>query len=136
MNKISFKILTPSSTIFDESVDRINLPSANGEIGILPDHTNLVTQIVPGELTILNNSKTSHFALGSGLLTVSNNQAILLTDLAEASHEIDEKAVLEAKKRAEEKLENTLSEEEYATTLAALEKSLAQLKVKRRHHEK
>ena len=54
--------------------------------------------------------------------------------LAEKPEEIDEKAVEEAKKRAEAALEQTLTDEEYAVSLATVEKALAQLKVKRRHH--
>jgi F-type H+-transporting ATPase subunit epsilon len=56
-----------------------------------------------------------------------------MTDLAESAASIDERAVEQAKKRAEEALEQKLGDEEYAETLAILEKSLAQLKVKRRH---
>lgn len=134
MTKISLSILTPTQTILDTEVDKIVLPSKTGEIGILPHHADLVTRLLPGELTISSNGKTTHYALGDGLLSVSNNKVTLLTDLAQTSAEIDEKAVLEAKKRAEDALQNNLSEEEYATTLAVIEKSLAQLKIKRRHH--
>lgn len=135
MTKIALSILTPTQTIYDAEVDKIVLPSTSGEIGILPNHANLVTRILPGELTITINGKNTHYALGDGLLTVSNNQVTLLTDLAQTSSEIDEKAVLEAKKRAEEALSHKLSSEEYATTFAVLQKTLAQLKVKRRHHQ-
>lgn len=132
--KISFQILTPSKTVYDEQVDKIVLQSSTGEIGILPDHADLITKIIPGELKITIGGKETNFALGEGLLTVSANKAVLLTDLAKTSSEIDEKAVLEAKKRAEEALSTKLSEQEYATTLAILDKSIAQLRVKRRHH--
>jgi F-type H+-transporting ATPase subunit epsilon len=94
----------------------------------------LIPKISPGELKITIGGKETNFALGEGLLTVSANKAVLLTDLAKTSSEIDEKAVLEAKKRAEEALSTKLSEQEYATTLAILDKSIAQLRVKRRHH--
>lgn len=134
--KISFQILTPSKTVYDEQVDKIVLQSSTGEIGILPDHADLITRIIPGELKITIGGKETNFALGEGLLTVSANKAVLLTDLAKTSSEIDEKAVLEAKKRAEEALSTKLSEQEYATTLAILDKSIAQLRVKRRHHER
>lgn len=132
--KISFKILTPSKTVYDEQVDKIVLQSSTGEIGILPDHADLITKIIPGELKVTIGGKETSFALGEGLLTVSSNSVTLLTDLAKTSSEIDEKAVLEAKKRAEEALSTKLSEQEYATTLAILDKSIAQLRVKRRHH--
>lgn len=136
MSKISFKILTPTKSIFDEQVDKIVLQSETGELGILPDHVDLIIKTIPGELKVTISGKESHFALGDGLLAVANNNVVLLTDLAETSAEINEKAVLEAKKRAEEALEDKLSVEEYATTMAIIQKSLVQLRVKRRHHER
>ncbi|MDP3758213.1 MAG: ATP synthase delta/epsilon chain alpha-helix domain-containing protein, partial [Candidatus Daviesbacteria bacterium] len=62
-----------------------------------------------------------------------DNILTVMTDLATLAEDIDERAVEEAKKRAEQALEQSLSDEEYAETMANLEKSLAQLRVKRRH---
>jgi len=67
------------------------------------------------------------------LIQVSNNTLTILTDLAVDERQIDEKAVEQAKVRAEKALEDKLSDEEYAETLAILERSLTQLKIKRRH---
>jgi F-type H+-transporting ATPase subunit epsilon len=64
---------------------------------------------------------------------MADNTLTIMTDLAAYEKDIDERAVEEAKKRAEEALEQKLSDEEYAETLAVLEKSLAQLRIKRRH---
>ncbi|HCB22909.1 TPA: ATP synthase F1 subunit epsilon, partial [Candidatus Daviesbacteria bacterium] len=70
---------------------------------------------------------------GDGFLQMSDNTLTVMTDLATYEQDIDERAVEEAKKRAEQALEQKLSGEEYAETLAILEKSLAQLRIKRRH---
>ena len=72
-------------------------------------------------------------ATGEGILQMQENVITILADLAEEASLIDEKAAEEARKRAEEALEEKLSAEEYAETLAILEKSLAKLRVKRRH---
>lgn len=134
MATLHLKIVTPEKEIFDSEVDMVTASTSNGEIGILPHHANLMAQIIPGELKIRNGENITHMATGSGLLQMVNNTLIIATDLAERAEDINEKVVEEAKARAQEALEQTLSDEEYAISLATLEKSLAQLKVKRRHH--
>lgn len=111
----------------------VTLPSSEGELGILPYHVNLMAKIVPGELRIKKGDKTDVLATGGGFLQMVDNTLTVMTDLAVEEQEIDEKVVEEAKKRAEQALSDKLSDEEYAETVAILEKSLAQLKVKRRH---
>lgn len=133
MADLHLKIVTPEQQIRDEMVDQVNVTTTQGELGILPHHADLISKIVPGELKIKKGSKTEYFATGEGFLQITNNVLTIMTDLAESASEIDEKAVETAKKWAEEALEQKLGDEEYAETLAILEKSLAQLKVKRRH---
>lgn len=134
MNTLHVKIVTPESLVYEEDVEEVILPTQGGEIGILPHHANLMAQIVAGELRIKKNGKEISMATGGGLLQMTDNTLSLITDLAEKAEDINEKSAEEARKRAEDALSQTLSDEEYASTLATLEKSLAKLKVKRRHH--
>lgn len=133
MSQLQLKIVTPEKLVLDESVDMVTLPSSEGELGILPHHANLMARIVPGELRIKKGGKTDTMAVGGGFLQMANNTLTIMTDLATYAEDIDERAVEEAKKRAEAALQQKLTDEEYAETLATLEKSLAQLKIKRRH---
>ncbi|MBI2021724.1 ATP synthase F1 subunit epsilon [Candidatus Daviesbacteria bacterium] len=133
MADLHLKLVTPEKEIFDETVDQVNISTEQGEIGILPHHANLLAKVVPGELRIKKGGKVDVLAVGEGFLQVSNNILTVMADLAEKAEEIDERAAEEAKKRAEAALEQKLSGEEYAETLAILEKSLARLRVKRRH---
>lgn len=133
MAQINLKIVTPEEEVFSETVDQVNVSTSNGEIGILPGHAALMSKVLPGELKIKKGGKISYLAVGEGFLQIADNTVTILADLAEHASEIDERAVEAAKKRAEEALSQKLSGEEYAETLAMLEKSLAQLKVKRRH---
>lgn len=133
MAQLHLKIVTPEKLIFDEEVTQVNVSTEQGQIGILPNHANLMAKLVPGELIIKKDGKQDSLAIGGGFLQVSDNALTVMTDLATFEQDIDEKAQEEAKKRAEQALEQTLSDEEYAETLAALEKSLAQLRIKRRH---
>lgn len=131
--QLRLKIVTPEKLIYDSEVSGVNVSTELGQIGILPHHANLMAKLTPGELIIKKNGKTEVMAIGDGFLQVSQNTATVMTDLATYAVDIDEKAVEEARKRAEQALEQTLSDEEYAETLANLEKSLVQLRVKRRH---
>lgn len=133
MNQLLLKVVTPEKEILDEMVDQVNVTTSEGEIGILPNHTALMAKIKPGELRVKIGSKVEVMAVGEGFLQLAGNILTIMTDLAINEAEINEKAVEEAKKRAEQALEQKLSDEEYAETFAALEKSLAQLRVKRRH---
>lgn len=133
MAQLHLKIVTPEKLIFDEEVSQVNVSTEEGEIGILPNHANLMAKLEPGELVIKKGGKVDSMAIGDGFLQVADNTLTVMTDLATLATDIDERAVEEAKKRAEQALTQTLSDEEYAETLANLEKSLAQLRVKRRH---
>lgn len=133
MSQLYLKIVTPEKEIFDGEVEAVNVETAEGEIGILPHHANLMAQIIPGELRIKQGGKETRMATGSGLLQMADNNLVIATDLAERAEDIDVGVVEEAKARAQAALEQTLTDEEYATVLATLEKALAQLKVKRRH---
>lgn len=133
MAELNLKIVTPEKEIFSDTVDQVNVSTEEGEIGILPHHTALMARLEPGELRIKKSGKVTSMAVGDGFLQVSKNELTIMTDMAEDAASIDEKAVELAKKRAEEALSQKLSNEEYAETLAVLEKSLAKLRVKRRH---
>lgn len=130
---LHLKIVTPEKEIYNEPVEMVTLTSEQGELGILPGHANLMAKLQPGELRIKNKGKEEILATGDGFIQMNDNTLTILTDLAVDESSIDEKAVEDAKKRAETALAEKLSDEEYAETLAILEKTLAQLRVKRRH---
>ena len=132
MADLSIKIVTPEQIVYEGEADQVNVSTTRGELGILPHHASLMAKLLPGELRIRKSGKTSYFAIGEGFLQIEDNKLTVMTDLAKDADDIDEKAVEAAKKRAQETLELKLGDEEYAETMAALEKSLAQLKVKRR----
>lgn len=136
MSQLHLKVVTPEKSIFEDEVEMVSVKTTDGEIGILPHHINLMAQVVPGEMRIKKGNEVIHMAVGSGLLQMSDNTLVIATDLALKPEEINEREVEEARKRAQDALEQTLSDEEYAIALAMLEKTSAQLKVKRRHHLK
>jgi F-type H+-transporting ATPase subunit epsilon len=96
-------------------------------------HEPLMTQILPGELRVQKGDELLHLAVGEGFLEVTQERVSVLTDMAIKESDIDENAVEAAIRRAEASLkEEKMAGEELAAVQASLQKSLAQLRVKRR----
>jgi F-type H+-transporting ATPase subunit epsilon len=128
---IKLEIVTPEGVVSLEDVDMVTLPAADGQIGILPRHVPLMTQMVPGEVIVRKNGQDQSLAVGEGLVEITGDHVAILTDLAVAAENIDEARAEEARQRAEARLHEKLSSEEVASVNAALARSLAQLRVKR-----
>jgi F-type H+-transporting ATPase subunit epsilon len=135
MATLHLEIVTPESRAYSDDVDLVVLPGIEGELGILPMHVPLMTQITPGELIVTKGHETLHLAVGEGFVEVTQEHVNVLTDMALEEKQIDEAAAEAAVKRAEEALAHREhGGEEAAAVQAALAKSLAQLRVKRRRH--
>jgi F-type H+-transporting ATPase subunit epsilon len=136
MATLKLEIVTPDKLSFQGEVDSVVIPASEGEMGILPMHIPLVTQIKPGELVITRGHKKEYLAVGEGFVTVTHDTVNVLTDMAIESEHIDEGAAEAAVKRAQDALagKHELGSEEAAAVHASLAKSLAQLHVKRRRH--
>jgi F-type H+-transporting ATPase subunit epsilon len=135
MNTLQLDIVTPEARTFSGSVQMVVVPGVDGELGILPDHMPLMTQLVPGELRYTTSEGEVVLAVGEGFLEVLPDRISVLTDMAVVEADIDEKAAEEAVERARREMgDQTLSEEELATVQSSLLRSLAKLHVKRRTH--
>jgi F-type H+-transporting ATPase subunit epsilon len=132
---LRLEIVTPEAKTYSDDVDSVVIPGIEGELGVLPMHAPLMTQLEPGELRVLKGGKELRLAVGEGFVEITSAKVAVLTDMAVKESEIDEAAAEEAVRRAEEAMSGEkLSNEEYATNNAALLRSLALIKVKRRRH--
>jgi F-type H+-transporting ATPase subunit epsilon len=135
MATLKLEIVTPDANIFSGDVDIVFIPAVDGEIGVLPKHIPLMTMIKPGELRVSAGGRDTFMAVGEGFAEVTADSVTVMTDLAVEEQGIDEAAAEKAVERAREALRGEhLSDEEIAAVQASLQKSLAQLHVKRRHH--
>ena len=132
-NTLKLEIVTPEATVYSDDVEMVTLPAVQGQMGVLPEHVRLMTQLVPGELIVRKGGRDDFMAVGEGLVEVANERLSILTNMAVPVESIDEAAVEEARQRAAARLREKLSSEEIASVNAALARSLAQLNVKRRH---
>ena len=132
MATIKLEIVTPEAKIYSEDVDMVTLPGIEGEMGIYPMHIPLMTQVAAGEVAARKGGQDYFLAVGDGFVEITGDRVAILTDMAIRAENIDEAKAEEARKRAEARLNEKLSEEETATVQAALLNSLTQLNVKRR----
>jgi len=128
------EIVTPEGVTFSSQIEEVVVPAADGELGVMPQHAPLLTKIIPGELLIRNEGKENYLAVGEGFAEVEQQRVTVLTDMAIEETDIDEDAVEKAMARAEQTLEEAdkMDAEEAAMVQASLQKSLAQLRLKRR----
>src|SRR5436305_3088115 len=131
---LKLEIVTPEAKTYSEDVDMVTLPGIEGEMGIYPQHVPLMTQIVPGEISVRKDGRDYFLAVGEGFVEITATRVAIMTDMAIKAENIDEAKAEEARRRAEARLAEKLDDEETAMTAAALAHSLAQLKVKRRQH--
>ena len=133
MTTLLLEIVTPSETVYSSQVEMVTLPAVDGQIGIYPMHVPLLTRIVPGEMIVRKDGRDEFLAVGQGLVEVTSQRVSIVTDMAIAADRIDAAKVEEARRRAEARLRDRISDEEVATVNAALARALAQLHVKTRH---
>lgn len=126
---IKIEVVTAEKLVYSDNVDMIIAPGTEGELGILPHHTPLMTMLKPGELRIKKGNEESGMVVTGGFLEVRPDRVIVLADAAERAEEIDEVRAELAKKRAQERLTHLTPETDKARAEAALRRALIRLEV-------
>jgi F-type H+-transporting ATPase subunit epsilon len=129
MATIKLEVVTAEGLAFSDDVDEIVAPGIQGQLGILPHHTPLMTMLAPGELRIVRGGSDIILAVSGGFLEVRPDRVIVLADAAERADEIDIARAEAAKKQAQQMLKAHPSQEEMVAAQAALQRSLVRLKV-------
>jgi F-type H+-transporting ATPase subunit epsilon len=129
---IRLDIVTIERQVYSEDVDMVIAPGSEGELGILPHHTPLLTALREGMLRVKRGGEEESFAIGGGILEVLPNKVIVMADAAERSDEIDVARAEKARERAEALLRDRPAGIELDAALAALRRSQVRLKVAQR----
>ena len=131
---IHVDVVSAEEQIYSGEAEFVVLPGVLGELGIYPRHTPLFTQIKPGAVRIKvpNQAQEEFVFIAGGFLEVQPHVVTVLADTAIRAKDLDEKAALEAKRAAEEAMQNKTSKEEIATAEAELSIALAQLEAIRK----
>jgi F-type H+-transporting ATPase subunit epsilon len=130
--------VTPERQLLREGAAEVTLPGADGQLGILPGHAPLITELGIGELTYRpkGGGEQGHLAIISGFAEVLSDRVTVLAEIAERPEEIDLERAEEAKKRAEERLASAASDPnvDWARAAVALQRSLIRIQVARKRH--
>jgi F-type H+-transporting ATPase subunit epsilon len=137
MPKLDIDIVTAERVVYSEKgVDEIIAPGVEGEFAVLPRHAAFLTMLVPGVVVIKKGGEEIEMAISGGFVEVRENRVVVLADAAERAVEIDIERAEQARRRAEEQLAARGAEVDLARTAAALERSLARLKVAERRRRR
>jgi len=131
---LTLEIVTPEARVYSDTIDSVVIPTVEGEIGILPGHIPLLTQVGYGELRVTKGSATQLLAVGGGFAQIVADKISILAESAITEEKIDEAAVEKAMQRAEEALKgkDTLDPAEVERLESFVRSSVAQLGLKRR----
>ncbi len=131
---IQCEIVTQERTVYSGMVDAVNVPGSEGRMGILPNHTALLTTLGFGEVIVRTAGVEEFFAIGGGFAEIQPDKVIILADSAEHASEIDIERALQAQDRAKKFMVEGVPEdpERYAQIRASLERAQIRVNVARR----
>ena len=124
------EIVTAERIIYSQDgVDEVIAPGQEGEFAVLPQHAAFVTTLKPGELRIIRGGEEEAMAVTGGFFEVRNDRVVVLADAAERIEEIDVARAEEARRRAEEALQDQRELADLVATQASLQRALMRLRV-------
>ena len=125
---IHFKIITPEKIVYEDDVDAIYAQGEAGSFGVLPNHIPFMSVLAVDVAKIEKNGETKMFSIIGGAFQFKNNEAIILTEVAECGSDIDTTRAQLAKERAEAKLSSAETQKDIKIANAALARAMARLK--------
>jgi F-type H+-transporting ATPase subunit epsilon len=130
------EIVTPERLAYSDTVDAVNLPGIEGELGVLPHHAPLVSMLGVGELRIRKGGTEESFAIVGGFLQVRPDRVVVMAETADMASEIDLERAQEARREAERALEGVARTDtvDLAAARAQLQHALLRIRVAERRH--
>ena len=133
---LQLEIVSPERVAYIDEVDMVVVPGIDGELGILPHHTRLISALGVGELRIKKGGTEQSMLISGGFVEVRPDKVIVLADLAEHSEEIDEARAVEARRQAEAELEQAQQPADIARVRAALQTALMRERIATRRRSR
>ena len=132
---IELEIVTPERLAYSDTVDSVNVPGIDGQLGILPHHAPLVSMLGIGELRIRKGGAEESFAIAGGFVQVRPDRVVVMAETADMASEIDLEKAQAARREAERILEGAHPEEaNLAAARASLQQALLRIRVAERRH--
>ena len=131
---LTLEIVTPEAKVYSDTIDSVVVPTVEGEIGVLPGHIPLLTQVEHGELRVTKGGTTQWLVVGGGFAQIDGDRVRVLAEHAITEEKIDEHAVEAAMKRAEDELKaaKDMDPQQYEHLQSLVRYAGVQLAVKRR----
>ena len=127
---LQLDVITPERLLVSESVDSVNLPGVGGELGILPGHTPLISQLQTGVLSYAQAGATRRLLVSGGFVEVNADRVSVLADMAEFPEEVDTQNARREREEAERRLGSFAgTPEEMAALRTDLERANARLQL-------
>jgi len=127
--KIRLEVLTPERLVLSESVDEVVIPGLNGELGILPNHTALISQLKTGILTYRSGAEKRLMHVSGGFAEVLPDQVSVMSDVAEKSEEIDLERAQRALERAEKRIALNGDDVDFARAELKLQRAMIRVQL-------
>jgi F-type H+-transporting ATPase subunit epsilon len=129
-DRLQLDVITPERRVLSEEVDSATVPGAGGELGILPGHTPLISQLGTGVLSYTQGGATSRMMVSGGFVEVNGDRVSVLADVAERPEEVRVERARAERDEAERQLGAfTGSPEELADLRAQFERAQARLQL-------
>ena len=120
-------IVSAEGEIFSGKAEMLFAQAADGEVGIMPHHTQFLSQLRPGTVRVVSGDEEDHFYVSGGIIEIQPSVVTILGDTAVRADDLDEAQALEAKQRAEEAMDNAKSETDIARAQVELAEAVAQI---------
>jgi F-type H+-transporting ATPase subunit epsilon len=128
--KIQLEVVTPERRVLAEPVDMVTVPGLGGELGILPGHTPLISQLQTGVLTYVQDGKNSSLHVSGGFVEIRDDHVSVLAEVAERPEEIDAARARQSRDRLEKQLNQwSGTEADFEVARAKLERSVVRLQL-------
>ena len=132
---LQLEIVTPERLAYSDTVDAVQLPGIEGEMGVLPHHAPLLATLGVGELRIRKDGEEEAFAIVGGFVQVRPDKVVVMAETADMASEIDLEKAQEARREAERALESGYQEgADLAAARAALQQALLRIRLAERRH--
>lgn len=136
MSSFQVFILAADNVLYEGPCESLIVPTLEGQYGILANHSNMISAVVPGELSYRVPGETEQFAaVSAGLVKVENNEVLVLVDTAERPEDIDANRAKRAADEAKEAILQKRSIQEYRSAQTNLAREINRLEVKRRYND-
>ncbi|MBC8031052.1 MAG: F0F1 ATP synthase subunit epsilon [Pyrinomonadaceae bacterium] len=130
MAQLKLEVVTPERRVISEAVDAVTVPGLGGELGILPGHTPLISQLQTGVLSYTAAGKTLQLHVSGGFIEIKDDVVSVLAEIAERPDEIDAARARLAREQTEKQLNAwSGSEQDLEEARVKLERSLVRLQL-------